>query len=67
MLMKARGRRAAQSWTPDWPQLDYSGAAEARPLYAGQSVAAVRARQSAADIVAELVDEAEQRLTHGRA
>ena len=54
---------AAQSWTPDWPQTTYAGAAEARALYAGQSVSAVRSRQSAAEIVAELVDEAEQQLT----
>ncbi len=55
---------AAHSWSPDWPQNTYTGAAEARALYAGQSVGAVRSRQSAADIVAELVGEAEQQLTH---
>jgi hypothetical protein len=49
-------------WTPDWPDVTYSGVAEARALYAGQSVGAVRERQPAADIVAELVTEAEMRL-----
>ena len=49
----------AQSWTPDWPQSTHEGSIEGRALYAGQSVAAVRARQTAAEIVAELVDEAE--------
>ena len=53
----------AHAWSPDWPQSTYTGAAEARALYAGQSVGAVRSRQSAAEIVAELVDEAEQQLT----
>jgi NAD(P)H-dependent flavin oxidoreductase YrpB (nitropropane dioxygenase family) len=52
----------AQSWTPDWPASGYSGAAEARALYAGQSVGAVRSRQPAAEIVAELVGLAEQLL-----
>jgi NAD(P)H-dependent flavin oxidoreductase YrpB (nitropropane dioxygenase family) len=56
---------AAQSWTPDWPSATYTGAAEARALYAGQSVGAVRSRQSAAEIVAELVDEAELLLARG--
>jgi NAD(P)H-dependent flavin oxidoreductase YrpB (nitropropane dioxygenase family) len=49
---------AAQSWTPDWPDTNAAGAVEARALYAGQSVGAVRARQPAAEIVAELVAEA---------
>jgi hypothetical protein len=52
-----------QVWTPDWPTATYTGAAEARALYAGQSVGGVRKRQSAAEIVAELVGEAEMRLT----
>jgi nitronate monooxygenase len=52
-----------QVWTPDWPSATYTGAAEARALYAGQSVGGVRKRQSAAEIVAELVGEAEIRLT----
>ena len=54
----------AQSWNPDWPSSTYSGAAEARALYAGQSVGAVRSRQTAAEIVAELVEETERLLTH---
>jgi NAD(P)H-dependent flavin oxidoreductase YrpB (nitropropane dioxygenase family) len=60
----AAGERigAAQAWTPDWPSASYAGAADARALYAGQSVGAVRARTSAAEIVAELVDEAERLL-----
>ena len=52
-----------QSWRPDWPQSTYAGVVEARALYAGQSVGAVRSRQSAAEIVAELVEEAGQQLT----
>jgi NAD(P)H-dependent flavin oxidoreductase YrpB (nitropropane dioxygenase family) len=48
---------ASQSWTPDWPASSYAGSAEARALYAGQSVGGVRGRQAAADIVTELVDE----------
>jgi nitronate monooxygenase len=54
---------AAHSWSPDWPQSTYTGLAEARALYAGQSVGAVRSRQSAAEIIAELVNEAEQQLS----
>ena len=54
----------AQAWSPDWPSSTYTGAAEARALYAGQSVAAVRSPQTAAEIVAELVEEAERLLTH---
>src|SRR5204863_6058625 len=53
---------AAHSWSPDWPQIGYTGPAEARALYAGQSVGAVRSRQPAAAIVAELVEEAERQL-----
>jgi len=53
---EARGE--AQSWTPDWPSTDSAGAVEARALYAGQSVGAVRAQRPAAEIVAELVNEA---------
>lgn len=49
----------AQAWTPDWPTAGYVGEAEARALYAGQSVGAVRGRQSAGDIVVDLVTEAE--------
>jgi nitronate monooxygenase len=54
---------AAQSWSPDWPSTSYVGPAESRALYAGQSVAAVRSRQSAAEIVAELIEEAERALS----
>lgn len=53
---------AAQSWVPMWPTLADTGPAEARPLYAGQSVGAVRARQPAAEILAELVGDAEATL-----
>lgn len=53
------GLGSAQVWTPNWPSVGYAGAAEARALYAGQSVGAVRARQSAAEIVAEVMQEAE--------
>ena len=52
----------AQSWTPEWPDAHASGPVEARALYAGQSVGAVRSRQPAAAIVAELVEEAERLL-----
>jgi len=53
---------AAQSWSPDWPTTSYAGPAEARALYAGQSVGAVRSRQSAAQIIAELIEGAQQAL-----
>jgi nitronate monooxygenase len=53
---------AAQSWSPEWPSISSVGAIEAHALYAGQSVGSVRSRQSAAEIVAELVAEAEQAL-----
>lgn len=53
---------SAQSWGPVWPTRDFVGTPEARPLYAGQSVGAVRAAQAAADIVAEFVTEAEAAL-----
>src|SRR5438552_12308744 len=52
-----------QSWAPDWPTSTSVGAVEARALYAGQSVGAVRSRQPAAAIVAELVEEAESVLS----
>ena len=51
-----------QSWAPDWPTSTSVGAVEARALYAGQSVGAVRSRQPAAEIVAELVEKAERVL-----
>jgi len=50
---------SAQSWTPDWPTTAYTSPVGARALYAGQSVGAVRGRQPAAAIIAELTDEAE--------
>ncbi|MEP6666189.1 MAG: nitronate monooxygenase [Nocardioidaceae bacterium] len=49
---------AAQSWGPDWPSSDSDGPVEARALYAGRSVGAITSSQSAAQIVAELVEEA---------
>jgi len=52
----------AQSWSPEWPTVSYAGPVDARALYAGQSVGAVRSRQTAAEIVAELMDEAERAL-----
>lgn len=54
---------ADQSWAPDWPTSTSEGAVEARALYAGQSVGAVRSRQPAGAIVAELVEEAERELS----
>lgn len=56
----------AQHWTPDWPSSDMVGHIEARALYAGQSVGAVRSRLRASTIVAELVTEAEQVLSQRR-
>jgi NAD(P)H-dependent flavin oxidoreductase YrpB (nitropropane dioxygenase family) len=53
-----------QSWSPLWPDRDHLGGVEACALYAGQSVGSVRARQSAAEIVSELVEAAERHLTH---
>jgi len=50
---EARG--ADQAWTPNWPQVTDSGDVSAFALYAGTSVDAVHARQSAAEIVAELM------------
>jgi NAD(P)H-dependent flavin oxidoreductase YrpB (nitropropane dioxygenase family) len=55
----------AQSWTPNWPAHDELRNPDARALYAGQSVGAVRSRQSAAEIVAELVTQAEHVLAAG--
>ncbi|MBA3764544.1 MAG: nitronate monooxygenase [Actinobacteria bacterium] len=52
----------AQSWSPMWPRRHEDGPIEARCLYAGQSVGAVRSRQPAGAIVQELVDEAERVL-----
>jgi nitronate monooxygenase len=53
----------AQNWAPDWPSSDFVGRVEAKALYAGQSVGAVRVRQSASTIVAELVTEAQRVLS----
>jgi len=50
---------ASQVWTPDWPTMSYTGNVQARALYAGQSVGAIHRRQSAAEIVIELMDEAD--------
>jgi NAD(P)H-dependent flavin oxidoreductase YrpB (nitropropane dioxygenase family) len=57
---------ASQSWSPEWPTSTYAGVAEARPLYAGQSVGSVHSHQTAADIVAELVGGAERLLSTDR-
>ena len=54
-----------QAWTPDWPSSDFAGAVETKALYAGQSVGAVRSRQPASTIVAELVTEARGLLGGG--
>jgi len=54
---------AAQSWSSEWPTTSYVGPAEARALYAGQSVGAVRSRQPVAEIVAELIEQAERALS----
>jgi NAD(P)H-dependent flavin oxidoreductase YrpB (nitropropane dioxygenase family) len=56
----------AQRWTPDWPASDFVGRVEAMALYAGQSVGAVRSRQSASTIVTELVTEAKEALSQRR-
>ena len=56
---------AAQSWSPNWPSSNATGAVEASALYAGQSVGAVRSRAPAAAIVTELVAEAGRLLSHG--
>ena len=55
---EARGD--AQSWSPLWPSATWTEPVASSALYAGQSVGAVRARQPAAEIVAELVEEAER-------
>jgi nitronate monooxygenase len=51
-----------QVWSPMWPTEEFVGPVEAAALYAGQSVGAVNGRQPAAEIVAELVSEAERLL-----
>jgi NAD(P)H-dependent flavin oxidoreductase YrpB (nitropropane dioxygenase family) len=62
-IAAAEALGAAHMWTPDWPSSDYTGPAEARALYAGQGVGAVRSRQAAEEIVTELANEAERLLT----
>lgn len=53
---------ADQAWTPNWPTIDDVGSVAAHALYAGQSVGAVVRRQPAAEIVGELVTDAEAAL-----
>lgn len=48
-------RGPEQSWSPMWPTAGSTGPVDAQALYAGQSVGAVRGRQTAAEIVDELV------------
>jgi nitronate monooxygenase len=62
-IAAGRALGEAQSWSPEWPTISDVGPVEARALYAGQSVGAVRSRQTAAEIVAELVEEAERALS----
>lgn len=50
----------AQVWHPLWPTTATPGDVSAQALYAGESVGAVRRRQPAADIVAEIIEEAER-------
>ena len=52
-------RVRSETQYPDWPTTTYTSPVGARALYAGQSVGAVRGRQPAAAIIAELTDEAE--------
>jgi len=52
-----------QTWGTEWPTSTSDTPPEARALYAGQSVGAVRSRQPASEIVRELVDGAERALT----
>lgn len=63
----AAGRQLGRShvWSPAWPRAGATGPVEARALYAGQSVGAVQARVPAAEVVAELVAEAEVVLRPG--
>jgi NAD(P)H-dependent flavin oxidoreductase YrpB (nitropropane dioxygenase family) len=58
----AQRRSPDQLASPDWPHEHDDGPVDGRALYAGQSVGAVQARQSAAAIVAEIVGEAERVL-----
>jgi nitronate monooxygenase len=61
-IVSGEARGATQSWAPNWPTSDAAGPVDAWALYAGQSVGAVRSRQPAAEIVDELVTEAERVL-----
>lgn len=61
-IREGERRGNAQSWSPMWPTITSTGAIEAQALYAGQSVGAVTARQPAAEIVAEIADEARRLL-----
>ncbi len=58
-------RGTAQNWTTMWPTTNDRGPIESRALYAGQSVGAVRSRQPAEMIVAELIEQAEQAFSRG--
>jgi NAD(P)H-dependent flavin oxidoreductase YrpB (nitropropane dioxygenase family) len=58
---------ASQTWSPLWPIATDGGDVEARAMYAGLSVDAVRSRQPAADIVREIVEQAEAALSTSRA
>jgi NAD(P)H-dependent flavin oxidoreductase YrpB (nitropropane dioxygenase family) len=58
---EARGD--AQRWSPLWPTTTTDGPVDSMALYAGRSVAAVRTRQPAAQIVTDLVEAAEPLLT----
>jgi NAD(P)H-dependent flavin oxidoreductase YrpB (nitropropane dioxygenase family) len=55
----------AQSWVPTWPRENDRGPVNARTLYAGESVGAVQSRQSAAEIIEELVRDARNALSAG--
>jgi nitronate monooxygenase len=52
----------AQLWSPMWPRRDDDGPIAPRCMYAGESVGAVRERQSASEILEELVRDAEHAL-----
>ena len=56
---------ASQMWTPNWPTIADREPAS-RAMYAGQSVGSVRSRQSAAEIVTELVEGAERAMAEFR-
>ncbi|HUR78799.1 MAG TPA: nitronate monooxygenase [Acidimicrobiales bacterium] len=58
-ILAGENAGAAQSWNPSWPDTTYAKDPSARALYAGRSVAAVRVRATAAEIVRDLVATAE--------